>query len=290
MAADEAGEKTEPPTARKLQEARDQGQVPRSTDLTAAVSLLTGLMLLKVFGLDIFETMLALTRGLGEAGDISGSLLKTQSLQTVKGAVRLLAPFLALLVLFTGLGTLVQSKGVLSWKKLTPSLDKLNPLKGFKRLFSLDSLTRLGMGLLKMTFVVLVAFYTIRAKIEPVLNAGAIPARGAFNLACDVVFTLALRLVLALLILALLDYLYQRWSLYRRVKMTKQEVNDELNGYIDRVVEGYPLRGFDAIHLASAMVIHERFPEDFVFACFDGRLVRAAQSEGLETFPPTSDL
>jgi flagellar biosynthetic protein FlhB len=228
MAADEAGEKTEPPTARKLQEARDQGQVPRSTDLTAAVSLLTGLMLIKVFGLDIFETMLGLTRGLGEAGDISGSLLKTQSLQTVKGAVRILAPFLALLVLFTGLGTLVQSKVVLSWKKLTPSLDKLNPLKGFRRLFSLDSLTRLGMGLLKMTFVVLVAFYTIRAKIEPVLNAGAIPARGAFNLACDVVFTLALRLVLALLILALLDYLYQRWSLYRRLKMTKQEVKDEL--------------------------------------------------------------
>lgn len=64
------------------------------------------------------------------------------------------------------------------------------------------------------------------------------------------------------------------------------EVNDELNGYIDRVVEEYPLRGFDAIHLASALAIREMLPEDFVFACFDDRLARAARLEGLQTFPP----
>ena len=69
------------------------------------------------------------------------------------------------------------------------------------------------------------------------------------------------------------------------------EVNDELNEYIDRVVEGYSLRGFDAIHLASAIVIQEKLPENFLFACFDNKLAFAAQSEGLETFPPgnTSD-
>lgn len=76
------------------------------------------------------------------------------------------------------------------------------------------------------------------------------------------------------------DSFRQDWQGFIRV-----EVNGELNGYIDRVVEGYPLRGFDAIHLASAIVIHERFPEDFVFACFDDSLVRAAKLEGLETFP-----
>lgn len=74
----------------------------------------------------------------------------------------------------------------------------------------------------------------------------------------------------------------KEWESFIRV-----EVNDELNGYIDRVIEKYPLRGFDTIHLASAIVIHERLPEDFVFACFDERLSEAAQSEGIETFPPT---
>ncbi len=71
------------------------------------------------------------------------------------------------------------------------------------------------------------------------------------------------------------------WKSFIRV-----EVNDELNGYIERAVEQYPIRGFDAIHLASAMVIHEKLPGDVVFACFDDSLARAARSEGLETFPP----
>jgi len=77
------------------------------------------------------------------------------------------------------------------------------------------------------------------------------------------------------------DAFQKDWESFIRV-----EVNDALNGYIDQVVEKYPVRGFDAIHLASAMVIHERFPEDFVFACFDDGLVHAARAEGLETFPP----
>ena len=76
------------------------------------------------------------------------------------------------------------------------------------------------------------------------------------------------------------DTFHQDWESFIRV-----EVNDQLNGYINRVVERYPLRGLDAIHLASAIVIHERIPEDFVFSCFDDRLARAAQSEGLEIFP-----
>jgi predicted nucleic acid-binding protein len=80
------------------------------------------------------------------------------------------------------------------------------------------------------------------------------------------------------------DSFHEDWESFIRV-----EVNDELNRYIDRVVEVYPLRGFDAIHLASAIVIHERLPEDFVFICFDDRLARAAQSEGLETFPPKDE-
>jgi len=82
------------------------------------------------------------------------------------------------------------------------------------------------------------------------------------------------------LIRKIVDSFCLDWESFIRV-----EVNDELNRYIDRVVEGYPLRGFDAIHFASAMVIYERLPEDFLFVCFDNRIANAAQSEGLKTFP-----
>ena len=76
------------------------------------------------------------------------------------------------------------------------------------------------------------------------------------------------------------DLFNQDWQSFIRV-----EINDELNGYIDRVIKRYPLRGFDAIHLASAIVIYESISDDFLFACFDNRLAEAAQSEGFETFP-----
>lgn len=62
------------------------------------------------------------------------------------------------------------------------------------------------------------------------------------------------------------------------------EVKNDLNDYIDRVVQKHLLRGFDAIHLASALILHEKIPHDFFFACFDQRLNQAARIEGLETF------
>ncbi len=77
------------------------------------------------------------------------------------------------------------------------------------------------------------------------------------------------------------DEFQRDWQSFIRV-----EVNDELNQSIDRIIERHPLRGFDAIHLVSALIMHEKVSEDFLFACFDFRLVQAAKKEGLDTFPP----
>ncbi len=70
------------------------------------------------------------------------------------------------------------------------------------------------------------------------------------------------------------------WNSFIRI-----QVNDELNEYIDKAIKAHPLRGFDAIHLASAMIVHEKFQSDFLFICFDQKLTRAAQKEGIRTFP-----
>jgi predicted nucleic acid-binding protein len=70
------------------------------------------------------------------------------------------------------------------------------------------------------------------------------------------------------------------WNSFIRI-----QVNDELNEYIDRAIKAHPLRGFDAIHLASAMIVFGTFKSDFLFICFDQKLTRAAQQEGIKTFP-----
>lgn len=76
---------------------------------------------------------------------------------------------------------------------------------------------------------------------------------------------------------------HRDWLSFIRV-----EVTDELNGHIDRLMKNHPLRGFDAIHLASALVVYERVPEAFLFCCFDNQLLLAASKEGLETLPDLS--
>jgi len=79
---------------------------------------------------------------------------------------------------------------------------------------------------------------------------------------------------------AILSALRRDWTSFIRV-----EVSDDLNEWIDRIIVNYPLRGFDAIHLASALIIHERVREHFLFACFDKNLIQAGQMEGLKTLP-----
>jgi predicted nucleic acid-binding protein len=76
------------------------------------------------------------------------------------------------------------------------------------------------------------------------------------------------------------DDLRADWNSFIRI-----QVNDELNEYIDKAINGHPLRGFDAIHLASAMIMNETFPDNVLFACFDQTLTQAAIREGMQTFP-----
>ena len=82
----------------------------------------------------------------------------------------------------------------------------------------------------------------------------------------------------------ILDSFQSDWKSFIRV-----DVTDELNAAINRIVADYPLRGFDAIHLASALIIYEKLQEEFLFACYDQKLLQAAQMEGLETLPARVD-
>jgi len=78
----------------------------------------------------------------------------------------------------------------------------------------------------------------------------------------------------------ILELFKRDWNSFIRV-----EVTDELNEWIDKMISRYPLRGFDAIHLASALIVHDRLPENFLFACYDNPLLQAAQMAGLQTLP-----
>ena len=236
MASDEAGEKSEQPTARRLQEARENGQVAKSMDLTAAVAMLGGLVLLQIFGAGIMESMLAMTREFGNPIDISGGEIKSWIHRTATTGAMMIIPFLLLLMLIVLAGSYLQSGLVFSWKKLMPDLKNISPAKGIKRIFSKDSVVKLLFGVAKMVLVGAVAYFTIVPRIGSVLGSGNAQPRGVLNLTLDLLVTVAWRLVMVLFLLGLIDYFYQRWSLQQQLKMTKQEVKDEM-----KRMEGDPL-------------------------------------------------
>ena len=240
MPADDA-DRTEQPTPRRRAEAREEGRVPRSSDLTAAVIMLVGLVLLNWFGPDIYGRMIELTRqtvGLtGPAEAVaSPATLKITLRRTAQTTALMLLPFLAILLTLGTAGAILQSGWVFAPKQLRLKPERINPVEGFKKLFSMDSVTRAGLGLFKIVLVAAVGYLSIRGRIDDLIAAGSVSVSAVLPVAGEVVFEVALRMALVLLVLGLIDYAYQRWRLERSLRMTRQEVRDEL-----KRMEGDPL-------------------------------------------------
>jgi len=227
MAMDD-DEKTEPATPQRRQEARNEGQIPRSTDLTAAVALLGGLVLLNMYGPGMFQRLLALMLRLGEAPDLRAEALPAWINTIGLAAAQIILPFLALLVIVTGIGAVAQTGGLFSWKLMSPKPENLSPAKGLQRLISMDSVTKLGQSLVKTAIIASVAVQTIIGQLGPLLALGQVHPHDLISIGGGLVFMLALRLGLILLILGLIDYFYQRWKFEKSIRMSKQEIKDEM--------------------------------------------------------------
>lgn len=236
MADDEAGDKTEPATQRRRDEAREQGRIARSSDLVAAAGVLAGLVSLSVLGRDWLPQMLASATLLGDTPDVSISGVKIWTIRMAYIAAYIAVPMMLLLVVIAVAASMAQTGPLITWKKLTPELDKINPLNGAKRICSFDSLTRLGMTCLKLTIVGVVAYYAIQEQMPIVLALGGAAPAPLLAASLSIIYTVGIKVALALLILALADFAIEKFKLERSLRMTKQEVRDELKN-----MEGDPL-------------------------------------------------
>jgi flagellar biosynthetic protein FlhB len=221
------GDKSEAPTPRRRTEAREQGNVAKSQDLTAAVGLLSGLLLLQAFGQSIFKQLLDITGLIGLPVIRVGDLVAPVS-STASAVMWMLLPFLLLLMVATIGAILIQHGWVYAPKKMKPDLSKLDPIKGAQQIFSGQALARFVMGLLKLVILGAIAYYVLRDKVEQLLASGGLGALGVLSLGSSMVYDLALKLAIVLLVLAILDFLWARYRHEESLKMTKQEVRDEM--------------------------------------------------------------
>jgi flagellar biosynthetic protein FlhB len=224
-------EKTEAPTSRRLAEVRSQGQVARSVELNAAAALLVGVWLIASSGKRLvadLQVLLSSTLTSLPKDEIGPTWL----LGLLAGHGRGLAAELGMIVLgllLTGvMVTFAQTGFLWASKRIGVDFNRFNPLNGFKRLFSSQGLVELVKALLKLLVVGLVAYGFLRGKASAMLGLTQTDFYSAIRLWVEMAMALIARVGGTYLVLALADYAYQRWSYMRSVKMSKEEVKEDM--------------------------------------------------------------
>jgi len=229
MAADKDG-KTEKPTPKKLREARKKGQVPKSQDLSSAISF--GLFALGFTALAMYVLQRAyvfLQQSLRFGNDPARVVheLPAMGMNAIIWFIVLAAPFLGI-AFFTGVvGNMVQVGFLFTKEPLKPSFSKINPISGFKNIFGKKALFGLVKNLMKLFIVVGFTVYTLYQSAVVILNAGRVGSFAIFPLMIELVSQLAFRLAVFMAILGILDYVYQRYDHKKNLMMSMQEIKDE---------------------------------------------------------------
>ncbi|MGV6814855.1 MAG: flagellar biosynthesis protein FlhB [Phycisphaerales bacterium] len=228
---DDLGERTEEPTGKKLSESRQKGQVPKSQDLSGALSLFGGLIVFMVFGPTITNMFTRLmTNMLG--GNISADVLSTESVYNsakvaVYEGIMVVVPVLILAALISYLVNFMQVGWLLSAEPIMPKFNKLSPLGGIKRIFGTRGLVKTVVNLLKLVIMVSVSWLFIRSHMEDIAVLPLLGSMAALNAILGLIFKLAMILAILLVFLAIIDYIYQRYQHTKDLRMSKQEVKDE---------------------------------------------------------------
>lgn len=225
-----AGERTEPATPKRREEARKKGQVPRSHELVTAGVLAAIFLLLHQSGgglvVRLADFLAASLDGAAAVDLTDGNVLGWY----VQAAVFFLATAAPLFLVSLGTGLVLnylQVGFLFTTAPLTPDLGKLNPGRGLQRLFSRHALVELVKSLAKVVLIAWAAFGAVRPAFDLVLGLNETELGEVFPTLEILVYRVGLRVSLALLVLALLDYAYQRWDYGRGLRMSKQEVKDE---------------------------------------------------------------
>ncbi|MBP3728418.1 MAG: flagellar biosynthesis protein FlhB [Pseudobutyrivibrio sp.] len=231
----EGGEKTEEPTSKKLSDARKEGKVAKSKEIVNGVSLLGFFLALRIFfgfaGVrisDIFRWIYTLMPDIENMKD-------GLTIQVFMGILRpLLAKTLIILMPFLLIGfatdfvtNLVQVGWKPTLKPLEPKLSKFNPISGFKRIFSKQSLVNLIFAIAKIGLVCFIAYTSIKDQAKTLFSLYDIALNAALSLIFEIIVDTGIKISVVYIFLGLADYAYQRWKFKDDMKMTKQEVKDE---------------------------------------------------------------
>ncbi len=227
---DSSQEKTEEPTARRQEKAREDGQVPRSKDLTTAAVMLAGTVGLALFGGWVAHTLmevLVFNFQLEREVIYDPQLMIAQLVHSFDKAFFSLAPIFAMLLLAAALSPILLGGWLFSGKSIAPKMNRISPIAGIKRIFSVKSLVELVKSIAKIVVVIAVALFTLKYFEQRILILGQQSLEGAIHNSLQISLWAAIWISSSILLIAAMDVPYQVWENNKKLKMTKQAVKDE---------------------------------------------------------------
>ena len=227
-------DKTEEPTQRKLDEAREKGQLGKSNDLTAALVTLAAITFLFVFGIHLVDfhfQAAQLLFGEFHTIELNESSLNAQAATAFYATMAAVLPFLLVLFVTAILANVLQFGFVWTLKPLAPDFDKINPIKGLQNKFNLKSLVMTAMNLAKTALFTYIAYKVIQSEWDNIFRLTGQELLHSLALFVRVFFKLSFYIVLAMLVLAIIDFAYHKWQNNANLRMSKQELKDEYKNY-----------------------------------------------------------
>ena len=235
------GEKTEQPTARKRRKAREEGQVAKSQEVSTALMFLAAFYALRLFAGGIFERII---------GIFQNNILLIGNLEMVyneryfasRVGYMFLQGFLIALPMFivsmaVGLtANLIQVGWYPTSKPLTPKLNRLNPISGFKRIFSFRALMDLFKSLAKLAAIIAVIYSVVTDEIQSIPHLVDMGLLQSLTYVGNVIINMGINVGIVFIFIALLDFSYARWKHTKDLRMSKQEIKEEY-----KQTEGNPL-------------------------------------------------
>lgn len=230
------GEKTEEPTTKKLDDARKEGKVAKSKELTAAFELITLFLILKIFIQFMYENFLQVFTYTytripdflkNNLQDTNGYSVTAFLFTVVLDMLQMCLPFFLAGLVICLLVSILQVGWKVTTKPLEPKLDKFNPINGFKRIISMDSLFELAKSIVKIGLIAYVSYTSIKDHVNELFVLYDIPLMQAIMLTGQVILDAGLKIGIVYLVVGIADFIYQKHKFHEEMKMTRQEVKDE---------------------------------------------------------------
>jgi flagellar biosynthetic protein FlhB len=231
-------QRTEQPTYRKKQKAREKGKVAKSTELTAACVVIGGIIALRLlFPWYVSQTADFAVKSFANITVIeNASDVEVVTVDVILGIAKILSPFLLAIFGIALVANYMQVGFLFSTDPLALSLEKLNPISGFKRLFSMKSVVRVLINGAKALLLGLVFYYSLRSSMHQYFSLGDCSIYEIVGFMAKQAFLVSIRAGLILAVLGLADYAFQRREHIKSLMMSKHELKEEY-----KEIEGSPL-------------------------------------------------